>query len=197
MKPKQLGEGTDFLAHADKWSSCRGCRQETRDTSQGVSKKLGIFLEWWQKGRLKGQGYCPTSSGEVQERLKILLSSAKFPCSFCAQFLHFPRQLIIMGGDGLVPWPCQSQGGKWKRWPGQGAKEQTEGESGWHRREESRECNDPLLGEEGWHKMPRPENCWKKVLGRCRWSPSVSLPDPHHPSPPWFLLLGSRGVKLQ
>lgn len=34
------------------------------------------------------------SSEEVQERLKSLLSSTKFPRCFCAQFLHLSGQLI-------------------------------------------------------------------------------------------------------
>lgn len=85
------------------------------------------FLSGDKKADSKVKATVLLSGGEVQERLKILLSSAKFPCSFCAQFLHFPGQLIIMSGDSLVPWPCQSQGGKWQRWPGQGAKEEQTG----------------------------------------------------------------------
>lgn len=97
---------------------------------KGVNRRLGIFLEWWQKGWLKGQESCPVSSEEVQERLKSLLSSAKFPLHFCAQLLHFPGQLIIMDMDSSMPWPCQIPGGKWRGWLGWQAKgEQTGGET--------------------------------------------------------------------
>ena len=93
----------------------------TNTNVKAVSRRLGIF-EWWQKGWLKGQKNCPVSSGEVQERLKSLRRSTKFPRSICAQSLHFLGQLINMKVDGSKLWPCQSQGGKWRRWPRAGAK---------------------------------------------------------------------------
>ena len=117
---------------------------------KAVSGRLGIF-EWRQKGWLKGQKNCPVSRGEVQERLESLRSSTKFPSSIRALFLHFLGQLINTKVEGSKPWPCQSQGGKWRRWPGRGHRTADAGWAwvGWHQGGKRR-------GERPW--MPRSAN---------------------------------------
>lgn len=141
------------MAHADKCISYKNCRQVAGNRSQGCKQEAG-YLSWVMTKRLTQRSRLLSCEqwGGPEKWLKSLLSSAKFPCHFCAQFFfvivlffNFLRRLIITDMDSLMPWSCQNQGGKW-RWPGQGAKgEQMQGESGWHRKEKSEEWNNPLL----------------------------------------------------
>lgn len=95
-----------------------------------------------------------------------------------------------MDVESLMTWPCQSQGGKWRRWPEQGAKERTEGDNGWHRGRRLRSETTLSSVERSDTKCPD-----QKLLSGCRHCPSTCLPEPPQPSPTWFLLLWRRGVE--